>query len=1127
MSATQLDLFAAPELADQAARDDAVHRIDTSFVVSAGAGAGKTETLIRRLEQVLAHGGDPSRIVAITFTERAARDLVNKLRAKLPSHMTAAVEQMTVGTIHSFCLGILRRHPLEAGLPPVFSTQDELLAGTDVRDRALRIRHRMFERVQALDDPALREALDVLVAENGIGHIDALIGLVDQQWDRFDELEPAVPAPWQASCHQALARVRELAHDREVPLKLRVLIQDLLPGVDACLAAPTMAAALLAVPSTTALRSTGGPAGKPARDEVKSCLGAVKGIVHDTAVRHLAHVLVPIVLEEAHARYQSGSLSFDDILVLTRRLLTQQPALCRRIRAEIDHLCVDEFQDTDVVQYDIVQVLTAPAAPSEIRAVRAVRRRRRRAAHPDPVRGRRSEAVDLRLPRGRRRPVRRAAPAAPPHPAAAHHELPLAPAVLRWVNALFRAWFDADQGAGQVPFSALDHHVPDAPATVTVIGGPMEVPAELAAQRQARDLARMIAAAHGSWTVRHRDDERPATYGDIAVLVRTRADLTHLEPALRRAGIPYVIEGGALLYDTREVRDLLRVLTAINDTASPIKVVTALRTSVLALSDVELVAHRNAGGNWSLHAPADRRGHPAVLQALTTLRTWADARHRTPMPELLDQIARSRAAHAASLVDGAPTTTWRRLRLVLDEARWWYEQTGGSLGEYLAWIALRVENDDRSNVTTDETDEDSVHILTVHAAKGLEFPIVMVAGMGRQRPGGDHVRAAFATDIDGRRTVELKYGKLATLGFDSTDDRVLGRLEAARLAYVACTRAKDHVVVCLHHGRRSSATTAAEMMPYLPETDVVVDLPAARLVDPPAVVELDDRVDRPPARETTWKVRSSWSATQMRHRDDDAPVAVPTAAAARGLVADDTAFLVRPALPPDLDDLPPDTEGDTGDDTSPGQGPRDVDAGPAPEPGESVHSKPPRPFGALPDQIGRYGTRVGRAVHGVVQVLPVRRPAPARPNARGAAVPGRGGARTVPSLRRPARPVDRDERGVHPHGHGGPHRHGPPRDVRRGRGRRRGRLRDHRRGVDGGRPLRGGRLQDRPRPRDPGRARRSVPAAARGVRIGPACGHRGGGRGHAVVRRPGRWLPGAHRRRLTERSEVATDGFSV
>ena len=88
---------------------------------------------------------------------------------------------------------------------------------------------------------------------------------------------------------------------------------------------------------------------------------------------------------------------------------------------------------------------------------------------------------------------------------------------------------------------------------------------------------------------------RAGRYTDIAVLVRTSADLVHLEPAFRRAGIPYVVEGGALLYDTREVRDLLRVLAAVNDTSSPITVVNALRTSVLAISDVELLRAPAAG----------------------------------------------------------------------------------------------------------------------------------------------------------------------------------------------------------------------------------------------------------------------------------------------------------------------------------------------------------------------------------------------------------------------------------------------------------------------------------------------------------------------------------------------------
>ena len=131
-----LDFDARPTLVDQAARDTARTLIDAPVVVAAGAGAGKTEALIRRLETVL--GGDeadPDRIVAITFTERAARDLVNKLRIKLPANLVPQIELMRVGTIHSFCLGILRRHPLEAGLPPVFTTQDELMSGADAADR--------------------------------------------------------------------------------------------------------------------------------------------------------------------------------------------------------------------------------------------------------------------------------------------------------------------------------------------------------------------------------------------------------------------------------------------------------------------------------------------------------------------------------------------------------------------------------------------------------------------------------------------------------------------------------------------------------------------------------------------------------------------------------------------------------------------------------------------------------------------------------------------------------------------------------------------------------------------------------------------------------------------------------
>ncbi len=936
-----LHFEAAPLLVDQAARDHAATCVDEPVVVAAGAGAGKTETLIRRLATALDRpGAAPERVVAITFTDRAARDLVHKLRTRLPEHLVHHVEHLRVGTIHSFCLGILRRHPLEAGLPPVFTTQDELLQGADAAERIGRIRDQFFDEVAALDDPALRQAVDLFVATYSLETLHALVALVDQQWDRFAAAAFDVPAPWHDACREIAARLRSIAAEAPADSKLPDLLARICAGADAVTAAPDMVAAMAQVPLVD-LRTNGGGAWKERRAEVKSLVTGMQAAVYECALGHLLHVLVPIVLREAEARYRRGQLSFDDILVLTRRLLAERADVRHRVRGEIDHLCVDEFQDTDVVQYDIVRALTDPwdgpdGAPSHRPVLFAVGDAKQ------SIYGFRDADVALfeHL---------RATPGITALELSTNFRS--RPAIIRWVNEVFAPWFAGGAADGQVPFAPLDHHVADAPSTVAVIGGPVDASAEEVSRRQARDIARTVQHACGSWRVRSDEGERPATAGDIAVLVRQRSDLVHLEPALRRAGIPYVVEGGALLYDTREVRDLLRVLRAVQDTASPAKVVTALRTSVLAISDVELVEHRRAGGSWWLpwdDGPHERNGHPAVLDALGRLGRWSRARHHTPVPELLRRVADETLSVAAAVVDGAATTTWRRLRLVLDEARWWYEQTGGSLGEYLAWVDLRVDEQDRTNVTSDETDEDAVHILTIHAAKGLEYPIVVVAGLGRQGGGGELVRAALEPDGAGGVRALVKMGRFAhrdAIARFAADDAV-AKLEAARLAYVACTRARDHLVVCAHH---RAASTARELCRHVPDARPL-ELPPVRSVDRPGVVELDERDDRAPARGAHWRFRSSWSPTVVRHSVDDPPPAAP-----------------EPEPAPDA--AAPTSDGG---EQVPEAGTGAAEAGAPPV--ESRHSKPPRPHLALPDQIGRYGTRVGRAVHGVLQVVDLHDP---------------------------------------------------------------------------------------------------------------------------------------------------------
>jgi ATP-dependent exoDNAse (exonuclease V) beta subunit len=195
------------------------------------------------------------------------------------------------------------------------------------------------------------------------------------------------------------------------------------------------------------------------------------------------------------------------------------------------------------------------------------------------------------------------------------------------------------------------------------------------------------------------------------------------------------------------------------------------------------------------------------------------------------------------------------------------------------------------------------------------------------------------------RKAAVKMGRIATDDFTTGNETNLAMLEAARLAYVACTRARDHLVVCLHHGRRAKPNSAAELVPHLPAGDGELnEYEATTLVARPPVSELSDRVDRPDHRRTEWRVRSSWSATQLRHANDDPAPAVESSTTVSPVAAD-----------------------------APADVPAEVPAG-AGSIADSIHSKPARPYASLPDQIGRYGTRVGRAVHGAVQTVSLHDP---------------------------------------------------------------------------------------------------------------------------------------------------------
>ncbi len=973
-------------LADAAARERIRSGRESSLVVHAGAGAGKTTTMIDRLVgAVLADEVGLGEIVAISFTERSARDLGRKVRLALERHRPGAdVDRAFLGTIPAFCRSILATYPIEAGLPPSFTTTDDITSDLEAERRTRRIVRRLYDT--ALVDPTVAEALGMLVHSAGDpqGALVALVRLLDLQWHR---LERWTPRPshldgGRAAAEALLGRVRGLVDACPPGDQLRAVLESwakavgqLPDGLSARRRALDGLDSLGSKGAGKAWQSAVGCSPKEVRDECKAARDGVVAAIEATVVERLLGVLVPAVVAEARRRLADGRVSFDDLLVLAARLVAKVPTVREALQQRHRRLFVDEYQDTDVVQHDLVTVLASVDGTIDpgrlfvvgdpkqsIYAFRAAEVRLL-AELTDRVD---TESVEL-VTNFRSRP-----------------------GVIDWVNAMAGPWFGSRPD--QVPFTPLAAARTGPPVgtdpgpDVVVLG--LDTPAGTApadARRTEADdvAATVVAARTEGWLVRDGDASyRPVRFGDMAVLLRSRAGLAGLEAAFRRAGIPYRLDGGSLVYDTREVRELLRVLRAVDDPTDELALVTALRTTVIGLRDDDLLAHRRAGGRWDLFAPSAPPG--PVADALGRLRALvADKAFRTPA-ELLTRLTEQHLSWAAALVEGpqAARETWRRVRYVIDEARAFADATGGTLREYLAWVDRQVADVARREVSPDETDEDAVRVLTIHAAKGLEYPMVVVAGLGTDPPPPAPVEVRW-------RGGELvaRFGGLRPTGTTEArhDDDEARAGEEARLVYVACTRAMDHLVVSCHGGRRADgqprSTLLRAMEPYAqvapgaahrapsvaPEVPrLVPEVPAAP--DPSARLEGGDVIA---ARLAAAERRSAWSATAVAGALGGAGSAAgPGVAVAVDEDHDDEVVIGRIDGADRLAD--PDPLGAIGagsgrdDDDLPTLAPVDALGD---EPADPALAKDPRPLEGPPEARGRYGTAVGRAVHQAMQLV--------------------------------------------------------------------------------------------------------------------------------------------------------------
>jgi ATP-dependent helicase/nuclease subunit A len=810
------------------------------------------------------------------------------------------LDSAPIGTIHSFCTAILRRLPIQAGIPPLIQVEDT--AQTDI---GFAVWWREQQRT-VIDSEHADTVTALLGAGMGRTALRKVARSFHDHWDRVETWLEDTPVDGEQAARDAVSTLVRMFEDiaREpvtatnataekitrLVAENRAALEGVVTGsaeelrsgpADLCEVLGALALLRDLRPSTT---KVWGPQSPEIRErctafneQIVQARSAVVQALAEPVVRTIAHA----VLDQARDRCRSGRLQYHDLLVLTRRLLVGPSAADAHalLHEQLRWILVDEFQDTDPLQAEILFRLAATEAATAATGTSNPADWQDLPLRPgqlfmvgDPQQSiYRFRGADIGVFTAVAGALGRQAPLADGTPSVVAAGLSTNfrsdPDMLDWVNAAFGTLIREETGI-QPAFQALDVR-PDAPAPRSDAAVRTSVPRSeeglLPPLSKAREAALARASAgptsasatpaagpavfsfdaatdeggigtaqNAARAIAHLVQDPPqvtakknlqATAGplrpqDVAVLLRSRGPLAALEDALDGLGIEYRAEASTLIYATTEVRELKLILQAVANTADSGRLALALRTSILGCGDDDLASWKLAGGSWNIHArlpeslgtAAQQPPHP-VARALAELQDLARlARVQTPA-DLLEHLVDTHLVHAVVTDSPRHRDLSRRLTYVIDQARAWFADTHGSLRDYLDWID-REDTDQAQDSETvlDEQDSSAVRILTVHAAKGLEFPAVVLLTGTQTR----NDRPAVHWDQDTVPHLHLGSG-LESTGYEDAHTREKYALdsEILRLMYVGCTRA-EHLLLLPRYPEDKKAP-----MPLGPFLDLV------------------------------------------------------------------------------------------------------------------------------------------------------------------------------------------------------------------------------------------------------------------------------------------------------------------
>jgi len=875
---------------DEAVRERVRTDFATTLVLEAGAGTGKTTVLVERLVNLVVSGtATLDRVVAITFTEPAAGELKMRLRDALEARLDTAsadeaerlsqaivdLERANVSTIHAFASALLRERPFEAGIDPSFAVvaevagertfddawnrwiEERLTAGDEVLMRAVHL---------GLQIPDFQKAARAVVAQRDVLGLPVARAPFDPAVLLAD-LEAAI-APLtarKASCTDQSDGAFQMIES----LDARVREARRLTGT-------ALEAFLRRLKITASRGKQTNWTPKTACADVKAELKRLKLAAEawvaqsDADINQALRERLLGFLERYEARKAEGALAdFQDLLLRARDVLAASLPVRRYFQARFDRILVDEFQDSDPLQAELMAWLAEdPSAPpaTDWRQVQLLPGKLFIVGDPKQSIFRFRRA-DLQVYETVKALVLRSG----------GDVLPLTtnfrtvPSVIAFVNDRFNEIFVQEGDPEPIDLQPYRDEVdPQGARTIALTVPPERMPDDTRLGARREVVAEMIAAfidevtRVSPWDVYDPSlkTTRPARPGDVAILVRkmTPEFIAPFEDHLRARQVSYRLVGGKEYYARDEVRALAAVLRAIDNPADRLSLVQALRSPFFAVSDADLLHFVSTGGVLNINAPqADQVARRDLFGPLFSLLARLHRLRRIESPSVVieELFARTRAL-TAFLIKPSGAQMVANLWKVLETARAYEAAAPATLRAFVRFLqdeeaSSQAEGDSPVGEASGESavgsGTASVEIVTIHKAKGLEYPIVIVADLFTDKfPAGDCIidhtarqgwlnnpwrKSACirrASHPRGLRCFSLKYrpysrssrlarqarrssrcdaglapravkvGKFEPEGWDerSTAEELQQEAEGRRLLYVALTRTRDHLVIpCL------------------------------------------------------------------------------------------------------------------------------------------------------------------------------------------------------------------------------------------------------------------------------------------------------------------------------------------